>query len=413
MRVFILANSPGEFAGWVRPVVESIHAFEPGCEIIPVVVPCQFASGRELEYAQSLPGISRVVCLKELILKAHQWRSDHSCVLYLGGDAAYAVLAARLLKCPSAAYLSKPRWPKSFQSFLVTNEKSAASFLSHGVSPQKVNVVGQLALDSINLSNSPEAIKERMGIDAVDSRIVTLLPGSSPGEYRNAFPYLLQTAQEISRLCSRARVVIAVSPFADQEFIRCSISDFGANVEAEAGGSTVYRLPGGSFLSVEWENTHEVMSVSDVVLTPPGTVTLQLAAMGVPMIIIVPLQYVASYPVDGLLGALSDRSEFVCRIKKSILLKKAKQVNCLALPNIISGRSLVPEYVAEIFPEEIAGHIVALLNDREAREKMSGELRLSVGECGAASRIAKEVLRLANRGMAEGRNPEGGVCSHG
>ncbi|MBI3962913.1 MAG: hypothetical protein HY335_09185, partial [Deinococcus sp.] len=48
MRQFLLTtNGPGELYTWVRPVALELRRQFPGSRLIVVLVPCQFASGRE------------------------------------------------------------------------------------------------------------------------------------------------------------------------------------------------------------------------------------------------------------------------------------------------------------------------------------------------------------------------------
>jgi lipid-A-disaccharide synthase len=68
-----------------------------------------------------------------------------------------------------------------------------------------------------------------------------------------------------------------------------------------------------------------------------------------------------------------------------------------ALVNILAGRGLVPELLQrDASPERMAAEIERLLGDRSAREEqLRGlrEVRASLGEPGAARRVAEEVAR--------------------
>ena len=61
MRIAITANGPGEFAGWVRPLVAALRARDPSIEIDVICVPDDFATGREAAYVEQLfPGDEHV-----------------------------------------------------------------------------------------------------------------------------------------------------------------------------------------------------------------------------------------------------------------------------------------------------------------------------------------------------------------
>ena len=96
MRLAITANGPGEFAGWVRPLVAELRDRAPGAEIHVLCVPDDYATGREAGYVEALfPGVRAYAPSAYLRLAlgrgvdglpAHVDR-----VQYLGGDLAHAV----------------------------------------------------------------------------------------------------------------------------------------------------------------------------------------------------------------------------------------------------------------------------------------------------------------------------------
>jgi hypothetical protein len=59
MRLLLTANSPGEMAGWVRPLVKAWRAREVGPADL-LLLPCTFATGQEERVARELEGIDRV-----------------------------------------------------------------------------------------------------------------------------------------------------------------------------------------------------------------------------------------------------------------------------------------------------------------------------------------------------------------
>jgi lipid-A-disaccharide synthase len=69
-----------------------------------------------------------------------------------------------------------------------------------------------------------------------------------------------------------------------------------------------------------------------------------------------------------------------------------------ALVNILAGRGLVPELLqGDASPERMAAEIERLLGDRGAREaQLRGleDVRDSLGEPGAARRVAEEVTKV-------------------
>ena len=52
MIVALTANGPGEFAGWLRPLVAALYARAPALDVRIFCVPDDYASGNEPAYVQ-------------------------------------------------------------------------------------------------------------------------------------------------------------------------------------------------------------------------------------------------------------------------------------------------------------------------------------------------------------------------
>jgi len=106
-----------------------------------------------------------------------------------------------------------------------------------------------------------------------------------------------------------------------------------------------------------------------------GTSTLEAALMLRPMVVVYKVSWL-TYLVGRLLVRIAH----------------------FALVNILAGRGLVPELLQrDASPERMAAEIERLLGDRAAREaQLEGlrEVRASLGEPGAARRVAEEVARV-------------------
>ena len=111
-------------------------------------------------------------------------------------------------------------------------------------------------------------------------------------------------------------------------------------------------------------------------ITKSGTITLQLALAGVPMVV--------GYRVNAVTYSIARR-----------LVK----VDHIALVNLVAGRRVVPEFIqGEVTPGRLAGATLPLL-DRDAperRDQIAGlhEVAELLGDPGAAGRVAEECSRL-------------------
>ena len=74
------------------------------------------------------------------------------------------------------------------------------------------------------------------------------------------------------------------------------------------------------------------------------------------------------------------------------------KISRFALPNILTGREVVPELIQDdMTPAAIVGAAVPLLGDGEPRRRMLEDfaaVREGIGAPGASARAAREVLRL-------------------
>jgi lipid-A-disaccharide synthase len=116
----------------------------------------------------------------------------------------------------------------------------------------------------------------------------------------------------------------------------------------------------------------EVVGASDAAIVKSGTATLETALMQRPMVVVYKMAWV-SYWVARLLVRMTH----------------------FALVNILAGRTVVPELLQqEASPERMALEIERLLSDPGARRaQLDGiaEVRRSLGEPGAARRVAEEI----------------------
>ena len=90
-RLLITANSPGEMAGWVRPILHQWHRLGLGPADI-LLLPCSFATGQEERVARTLPGVDHVYRPGDYfkLLLSEGRRYQGGTLLHLGGDLMYS-----------------------------------------------------------------------------------------------------------------------------------------------------------------------------------------------------------------------------------------------------------------------------------------------------------------------------------
>ena len=379
MQVFITANSPGELAGRVYPVVKELKRRERSIFITLVITPCQYASGMEAAVGEKWPEIDEVVkpgqYLKYILLgyRSFTFRKDKpGVVVFLGGDPLHALLLSRRMKIPAVAYLSKARWKRFFRKFMVVSAEEERKFKERGVEPSKIIRVGDLSLDSLEVTSL-----KRKAFDDLDfsQPLILFLPGSRAVEVEYMIPFYLRIAPLIRRNFPGVKFIMAISPFISQRVL----GKF---------------LPPHSEVQVVRDLPCQVMSICHLAITIPGTNNMQLACLGVPMVVILPLNRAELIPLDGIAGLISPRIPPVGFIKRKILLQLNRKIRFVALPNIRAGKEIVPEIRGIIKPEEVAEKAVELLSHPDKLKKMSGELRELTEEREAKDRVVDVILEI-------------------
>ena len=193
---------------------------------------------------------------------------------------------------------------------------------------------------------------------------VALLAGSRAGEIAHHAPALVGVAKEIQRRWPRATCTFAAKTKEAAQAIALACD--------KAGAGNVPVLMG---------HTHEVLAGAHVAIVTSGTVTLEAAYFGVPMVIF--------YRTSRLLGAMH-----------RLLGRWAVPTRFLSLVNILAGRALVPE----LMPwhgnvRKVTGAAMEMMEDlgrlcqmRQQLLELVGPLRAASGT--AADNAAQLVLEL-------------------
>ena len=82
---------------------------------------------------------------------------------------------------------------------------------------------------------------------------------------------------------------------------------------------------------------YNLMNWADLALTIPGTNTVELSSMGVPMVVTIPLNHPEEIPLEGLVGMISDLPLIGRPLKKRLLPKFQAKIKFTAWPNRLAG----------------------------------------------------------------------------
>lgn len=219
-----------------------------------------------------------------------------------------------------------------------------------------VTFVGHPLLDALADVPPREACRAALGV-AGPSPVLGLLPGSRQAEIRRHLPLLLGAASRLAESRPDLRLLLGLAPSLDGAAVEATVAAWGIRATVVQG------------------RTHEVIRAADLLLAVSGTVTLEAAILGTPMII--------TYR----LGTLS-----------WVLARLLVRVRFIGLPNLVADEGIVPELIQfEATPGRLAASAAAILDSPERQARMRAalaEIRARLGTPGAAERAAREVLAL-------------------
>lgn len=153
-------------------------------------------------------------------------------------------------------------------------------------------------------------------------------------------------------------------------------------------------------LHVEWvtDDPWGALATSDLVVTIPGTNTLELALLAVPFAVVVETDLLALAPLEGVLEWIVRIPGLGGPIRRALLRQHLARVKYTALPNLRAGRAIAPEWVGRWTSEELAKQVAALLRAPGRREAMRRDLREAFTlHPGASRAVAGAALVLARR----------------
>jgi lipid-A-disaccharide synthase len=183
--------------------------------------------------------------------------------------------------------------------------------------------------------------------------VIGLLPGSRDREIARHLPVMVDAAKILLNRMNNVKFIVSVAP----------------DVKRNTVEEIVNKHKGRADLEIVSEHVRKIFERSRVVIAASGTVTLESAISGTPMVII----YKVS-PVSYWLG------------------RAMIQVKHIGLVNLITGKKIVPELIQDqASPDRIADTVFNMLSDAAGLERLKLELlqvKNALGGPGASERVA-------------------------
>ena len=310
------------------------------------------------EVFSKLTGILKGISIAKRSLK--RMRPDLLILIDFPDFNLHVATTAKKLKIPVLYYISPQVWAwrpgrvnkigKLIDHMAVILPFEQQFYRKHNI---PVTFVGHPLLDK---SYATDNICSKITTDA---SVIGLLPGSRDREIARHLPVMLEAAGLISRQAGKVKFIISLAPSVEREHIENIVKNYKVIIDFDIVADSV----------------DKVFRQCKLVVAASGTVTLEAAIFGTPMLII----YKVS-PISYWLG--------------KIMIK----VNNIGLVNLIAGKEIVPELVqSKASPKNIADTALNMLNDASGLERLRNELlgaRESLGGPGASERVAEIALSM-------------------
>jgi lipid-A-disaccharide synthase len=223
-----------------------------------------------------------------------------------------------------------------------------------------VTFVGHPLADTVHPSLSRDEAQKKFALDPA-RKTIGLFPGSRRQEIRNLFPVILESAELLKKQFPELQFILPVASSLKREDLEPELDSSGLEVAVVEGMG------------------YDVMQVCDAAITVSGTVTLELAMIGVPMVII----YKVS-PLTYMIG------------------KHLIRVDHIGICNIVAGERVVQELIQhDAEAAKIAEEITRILTDSEyangIRVKL-GRVRNSLGKGGSSATVVKIATDMLAQG---------------
>ena len=217
--------------------------------------------------------------------------------------------------------------------------------------------VGHPLVDIVRPSMDRESAYRHFDADP-KKPLLLLLPGSRFQEVSSLLDVMMAAAKKIREQLPDCQFYLPVAPTIPMDRIESVVQASGVPV--------VYTR----------NSTYNLMQIADCAIAASGTVTLEAALMGLPSVIIY-------------------------RVKPSTywLVRVVANVSHVGLPNIVTGRRILPELIQhEATAVNVSRETLRLVTDPAVRAQAAADLkevRVNLGQPGAVKRVASIVLDVA------------------
>lgn len=230
-----------------------------------------------------------------------------------------------------------------FEKVIYDNEQIPATFVGHPLSQM------------VKASLPTDAIYRELSVDP-NKPVISLMPGSRRQEVQRMLPLILQAIPLIQQQIPNVQFIMPIP---------------------KAVKSIVDAMSVPANIKLVLDNTYNALAISDAAITKSGTVTLETALMGVPMVII--------YKIANTTYQIA---------------KRLVRTPFIGLCNIVAQEMLAKELIQhDANPQAIADEVISLLQDSQKHQHIAQRFH-EVGDelrsINGADRTRDVVLEMLN-----------------
>ena len=225
-----------------------------------------------------------------------------------------------------------------------------------------VNCVGHPLVDAVKRTLTTIQAKEKLGLEKAH-KVIGLFPGSRHSEVEMLLPLMIQAAERIKQQQLDIQVVVPLAP--------------GLNKEALAPILAASRLP----IQVVDSEFYDLTSACDAIVAASGTITLEIALLGVP--------------------------HFICYRVSPVtykILRCLVKIPYVGLCNIVTNKALITEILQD---DVTVQRLEEELRDRLSRtdqqavtEDIRQQVLAALGPSGGAENAAEQLLVMLSEQQA-------------
>ena len=362
--MIIFSNSPGEISSWVIPVVERFKLMHSDCHISICLTPCDYATGREYDILNQHSAIDHVYNSKETMSlcffrKSLSIIAKKGAILYLGGDPMYPQLLKIRYRFPLYGYSEHKGslgflYKKTFNKHLC-GDLMMAKFADRHFDRQSI-------LSRYALPDQPYCL---------------IMPGSRYQHFSLFYPIIYKTCQLIQESYPDFAVIICISSFITKQ-------EFNHIQSMLSSSSNIYIFQEADSL--------ELMFISRLMVSLPGTNTAEAFYMALPMLTIVPLNHPEVLIFDGI-SQLIFKIPVIGQLLRRLFIFILKRLNLFfALPNKFYKKSISPEMVGVYSSLDLVSPIVSLFYNSDELKTISDRFKSLKKDDIVDSLICKSII---------------------